>query len=61
MINYTRDEKYILDEVAIRLTYHSDISRAEHIMCEQASEITADVVADTCKLPYVWFEFIPSG
>ena len=61
VINYTRDEKYILDEVIIRLTYRSDITRAEQIMCEQASEVTADVCEEIGELPYVRFEFIPSG
>ena len=61
VINYTRDEKYILDEIIIRLTYHSDITRAEQIMCEQATEVTADICAETGESPYVRFEFIPSG
>lgn len=61
VINYTRDEKYILDEVIIRLTYRSDITRAEQIMCEQAAAVTADVCEETGESPYVRFEFIPSG
>lgn len=61
VINYTRDEKYILDEIIIRLTYQSDITRAEQIMCEQAAEVTADICAETGESPYVRFEFIPSG
>ena len=61
VINYTRNEKYILDEVIVRLTYRSDITRAEQIMCEQAADVTADIVAETGEKPYVLFEFIPSG
>ena len=61
VINYNRDEKYILDEVIIRLTYRSDITRAEQIMCEQAAEVTAEICAETGESPYVRFEFIPSG
>ena len=61
VINYTRDEKYILDEVIIRLTYRSDISRSEQIMCQEATEFTADICAETGESPYVRFEFIPSG
>lgn len=61
VINYTRDEKYILDEVIIRLTYRSDITRAEQIMCQKAAEVTADICAETGESPYVRFEFIPSG
>ena len=61
VINYTRDEKYILDEVIIRLTYRSDITRAEEIMCQQAVEVTAEICQETGESPYVRFEFIPSG
>lgn len=61
VINYTLDEKYILDEVIIRLTYHSDITRAEQIMCKEAAAVTADICAETGETPYVLFEFIPSG
>ena len=61
VINYTLDEKYLLDEVMIRLTYNSDMTRAECIMCEQAAQVTTEVVKETGDLPYVRFEFIPSG
>ena len=61
VINYTRDEKYILDEVIIRLTYRSDIRRADQIMCEQAADVTAEICQETGESPYVRFEFIPSG
>ena len=61
VINYTRDEKYILDEVIIRLTYRSDITRAEQILCEKAAAVTAEICEETGELPYVRFEFIPSG
>ena len=61
VINYTRDEKYILDEIIIRLTYRSDITRAEQIMCQQAAEVTAEICQETGESPYVRFEFIPSG
>ncbi len=61
VINYTRDEKYILDEVIIPLTYRSDLMRVEQVMCEQAAEVTSDIVAEIGEKPYVLFEFIPSG
>ncbi len=61
VINYTHDEKYLLDEVLIQLTYNSDITRAEGIMYEQATQITAEAIEDTGELPYVRFEFISSG
>ena len=61
VINYTRDEKYLLDEVLIELTYNSDITRAERIMYEEAAQITAEAIEEFGELPYVRFEFIPSG
>ena len=61
VINYTRDEKYLLDEVLIELTYNSDITRAERIMCEQAAQVTEGAVEESGESPYVRFEFIPSG
>ena len=61
VINYTRDEKYILDEIIVRLTYRSNIRRAEEIMCQQASEVTVEICEETGESPYVRFEFIPSG
>lgn len=61
VINYTRDEKYILDEIIIRLTYRSDITRAEQILCERATQITSDICKEIGESPYVLFEFIPSG
>lgn len=61
VINYTRDEKYLLDEVLIALTYNSDLTRAESIMCERAAQLTEKAVEELGELPYVRFEFIPSG
>lgn len=61
VVNYTLDAKYILDEVAFRLTYRSDIQRAEAVMCEHAARVTADVIQESCESPYVRFELVPSG
>ncbi len=61
VINYTRNGKYILDEIILRLTYRSNIARAEQILREQATEVTRDICTETGETPYVLFEFIPSG
>ncbi len=61
VVNYTRDEKYILDEVIIRLTYQSNITKAEQIMCREAAEVTSAICEEIGEKPYVRFEFIPSG
>ena len=61
IINYTLDDKYILDEVPVRLTYDSDIERAEEIMLRHTRAVTADAIKETGGEPYVRFEIIPSG
>jgi small-conductance mechanosensitive channel len=61
IVNYTLDEKYILDEVPVRLTYDSDYFLAEEIMLQAAKQITADIIKETGESPYVRAEFMPSG
>jgi small-conductance mechanosensitive channel len=61
VINYTADDKYILDEAPVRLTYDSNIDLAEQIMICHAWEATADAIQETGEQPYVRFELIPSG
>jgi small-conductance mechanosensitive channel len=61
IVNYTLDEKYILDEVPVRLTYDSDYFLAEEIMLQAGKQITADIIEEICEEPYVRAEFMPSG
>jgi small-conductance mechanosensitive channel len=61
IINYTLDEKYILDEVSVRLSFNSDIELVEQLMIKHAQEMTADVIAETGEPPYVRFEMQPWG
>jgi small-conductance mechanosensitive channel len=61
VINYTLDDEYILDEAPVRLTFDSDIERAEQIMLRHAREVTAEFIRETQFEPYVRFEMIPSG
>ncbi|MGQ9513720.1 MAG: mechanosensitive ion channel domain-containing protein [Thermoproteota archaeon] len=66
VINYTPemlDEKimlptseatsYLLDETVWRITFDSDWDEAERIMIEAAKEVTADIIKETGKMPYV--------
>jgi small-conductance mechanosensitive channel len=57
----TEGQKYLLDEVTVRITYDSDWDEAERILKEVAGEITADAVAETGEEPYIRAEFFPSG
>jgi small-conductance mechanosensitive channel len=61
IVNYTMDEKYILDEVPVRITYDSDYFLAEAIMLQAAQQVTAAIITETAQEPYVRAEFIPSG
>ncbi|MBC8235675.1 mechanosensitive ion channel family protein [bacterium] len=61
IVNYTLDEKYILDEVPVRITYNSDYFLAEEIMLKAAKQITADIIEEIGEEPYVRAEFMPSG
>jgi len=59
--NYTLDEKYMLDEVPVRLTFDSDYELARSIMLEAATTVTAEIIADTSKDPFIRAEFFDAG
>ena len=54
-------QKYLLDEVMVRITYNSDWDEAEQILNEAAREVTADVIAETGEEPHIRAVFFPSG
>lgn len=56
IVNYRLDEPLILDEVAVRITYDSNLDRAEQILLSAAQE----VVGADASPPYVRYELIPS-
>lgn len=59
--------KYVLDEVAVRITYESDWQEAERILVESAKAITSEAIAviketsETSETPYIRAEFFESG
>jgi len=55
------EQKYLLDEVVVRITYNSDWNEAERILKESAREVSADAIAETGEEPYIRAEFFPSG
>ena len=61
IMNYTLEEKYMLDEVPVRLTFDSDYDLAKQIMLAAAREVTAPVVQETRQEPFIRAEFFDAG
>jgi len=55
VINYTvkQESSYMLDEVVVRVTYDSDMQKAEAILIEAARKVTGDIIAATKQEPYI--------
>ena len=51
--NYTFDNKYILDEVGVVVTFDSDLNEAESMLLDVAHELTADIIRETGEEPFV--------
>lgn len=52
---------FILDEVPVRLTFGSDFEKAERILIEAASQVTAHIISSTGQEPFIRAEFFDSG
>lgn len=61
IINYTLEQKYMLDEVPVRLTFDSDWERAKSILISAAQEVTADIIKETGQIPFIRAEFLDWG
>jgi small-conductance mechanosensitive channel len=61
IMNYTLDEKTLLDEVPVRITFDSDYEVAKKIMLEAAKEVMSDVIRDTKQEPFIRAEFFEAG
>lgn len=61
IINYTLEQKYMLDEVPVRLTFDSDWELAKTLMVESAREATPEIIQDTGQEPFVRAEFLDWG
>lgn len=59
--NYTLAEKYMLDEVVVRLTFESDLDLAKEICIRAASEVTKDIIAEIGTEPFIRMEFFDAG
>ncbi|MFH1256032.1 MAG: mechanosensitive ion channel domain-containing protein [Candidatus Diapherotrites archaeon] len=61
IINYTFEDKYVLDEVTVSFTYESNLEKAEKIARESAEEATANFVEEARAKPFVRYIFTASG
>jgi len=59
--NYAFENKYILDEVPVLITYESDCDAAERISLDAARQVTGDIIRETGKEPFVRRELADSG
>jgi small-conductance mechanosensitive channel len=61
IINYTLEQKHMLDEVPVRLTFDSDWDLAKKLMISAAEEATGDIIRDTGEQPFIRAEFLDWG
>ena len=61
IMNYTLDEKYMLDEVPVRLTFDSDYGLAQQILLDAARTVTREIVEATGQEPFIRAEFFDAG
>ena len=61
IINYTLEQKYMLDEVPVRLTFDCDWERAKELMLAAAREVTGEIIAQTGETPFIRAEFLEYG
>lgn len=63
VINYavSKETKYILDEVPVRVSYDSDYKLAESTLIACAREVTKEIVEELGREPEVRAEFFDSG
>lgn len=61
IINYTMKDEYILDQVVLTITYHSDLKQAKRIVMAAARKYVGDIAEKLKQPPYVRTWFQPSG
>jgi len=59
--NYNFETCYLLDEVAVLITYESDLAEAERMATEAARQATGQIVRATRQEPFTRVEFADSG
>ncbi len=61
IINYTRKNNFILDEVNLMITYESDINQAKKMCLENIEKLRKNFKDKLSKKPYLRFNFERSG
>jgi small-conductance mechanosensitive channel len=61
IINYTLEQKHMLDEVPVRLSFNADWDLAKKLMIEAAREGTKELMAETDSEPFLRAEFLDWG
>lgn len=61
IINYTKKDDFVLDQVAVSITYESNIDKAVKIVLESAEKLTKEFADQVPEKPYVRTYFQPSG
>jgi len=59
--NYTLEDEYVLDQVAVSITYESDLDKAIKIVIDAATQATKEFFNKVKKKPYVRVLFEHSG
>ena len=59
--NYTLEQKFMLDEVPVRVSFESDFELARTILLEAAGRVTEDIIAETGQQPFLRSEFYDAG
>jgi small-conductance mechanosensitive channel len=59
--NYTLEQKHMLDEVPIRVSFDSDVELAKKILLDAAGTVTKDIIAETGQEPFLRLEFYDAG
>ena len=59
--NYTLEQKYMLDEVPVRVPFEADIDLAKTILLDAARKVTKDIIEQTKAEPFLRCEFYDAG
>ncbi len=61
MPTYAFEDKFLLDEVSLLITYASDFHLAEEILLRSAREVVGHIIKETKQEPFVRVEFADAG
>ena len=59
--NYTLEQKFMLDEVVVRVSFNSDMELAKKLLLEAANIVTKDIITEIGQKPFLRLELYDSG